>query len=134
MGEDRANIIQHLNMIQGIITRMSTNSFLLKGWTVTLVAGLFALSDRSKNQGFFLIAYMPTILFWLLDSYYLLLGRRYRVLYDKVREKRETDFSLKWDKSWSTTKTQWPNCFFSISEMLFYLPIICVIALVMIAG
>ena len=32
--------IEHLKMIQGIITRMNTNSFQIKGWTITLVSAL----------------------------------------------------------------------------------------------
>ena len=34
--------LSHLEMIQGIVNRLSQNSFLLKGWTVVLVSGLFA--------------------------------------------------------------------------------------------
>ena len=37
------NKIQHLQMILGIINRMASNSFALKGWTVTLVVGVYAL-------------------------------------------------------------------------------------------
>jgi len=31
-------------MIQAVINRMASNSFLLKGWTVMLVSALFALA------------------------------------------------------------------------------------------
>ena len=34
---------KHLELIQGVINRLSTNSFLLKGWSVVLVSALFAL-------------------------------------------------------------------------------------------
>ena len=124
--------IKHLEMIQGIITRMGTNSFMLKGWAVTLVAGLFALADKKADQGFFLIAYMPTVLFWVLDSYYLLQERRFRVIYDIVREsKTDCNFSMKWNKAtMNTDKTNWFSCFTSISEALFYLPLAAIIALV----
>ena len=36
------NKIKHLELIQGIINRMAGNSFMLKGWAVTLVAGIFS--------------------------------------------------------------------------------------------
>jgi hypothetical protein len=38
-------IILHkgIDLIQGIITRMANNSFLLKGWIVSLIAVLLAL-------------------------------------------------------------------------------------------
>lgn len=32
--------VSHLEMIQGVINRMAGNSFALKGWAVTLVAGI----------------------------------------------------------------------------------------------
>ena len=44
--------LKHLEFIQGIITRMANNSFMLKGWAVTLVAGIFALSSKDSDQLF----------------------------------------------------------------------------------
>ena len=44
------NKLKHLEMIQGIINRMASNSFALKGWSVTLVAGIFALSSKDANE------------------------------------------------------------------------------------
>lgn len=77
--------LKHLEMIQAVINRMANNSFMLKGWTVTLVAGIFALASKDADKMYFLIAYIPLIIFWGLDSYYLLQERLYRSLYDKVR-------------------------------------------------
>ena len=62
---------KYLEMIQDVVKRMATNSFMLKGWAVTLVAGIFALSAKDTNKIFFIVAYIPIILFWFLDSYYL---------------------------------------------------------------
>ena len=50
--------IQHLQMIQGIINRMASNSFMLKGWAVTLIAGIFALASKDSDRSYFIIAYM----------------------------------------------------------------------------
>ena len=44
--------IAHLQMIQAVITRMASNSFLIKGWSVTLVAALFALAAANTNGVF----------------------------------------------------------------------------------
>ena len=79
------NKIKHLEIIQGVINRMAGNSFALKGWAVTLVAGIFALASKDADKLYFLVAYIPIIVFWGLDSYYLLQERLYRSLYDKVR-------------------------------------------------
>ena len=64
------NKIKHLEMIQTLINRMSSNSFMLKGWTVTLVAGIFALSAKDADKMFFLVAYLPILIFWFLDAYF----------------------------------------------------------------
>ena len=83
-------------MIQGIITRMASNSFSLKGWAVTLVAAIFALTWTNISRGFLLIALIPIFAFWALDAYYLNLERKNRKLYDKVRkmDEAEIDFSM----------------------------------------
>ena len=36
--------LAHLRMIQAVITRMAPNSFQTKGWSIILVAALFALA------------------------------------------------------------------------------------------
>lgn len=55
--------LKHLEMIQAVINRMANNSFMLKGWTVTLVAGIFALASKDADKMYFLIAYIPLIIF-----------------------------------------------------------------------
>lgn len=120
------NKIQHLQMIQGVISRMASNSFMLKGWAVTLVAGIFALASKDAEKFYFIIAYIPVLVFWGLDSYYLLQERLYRSLYEKVRHTEEIniDFSLKATKAEFCGKTNriW-SCFFSKTELGFYFPL-----------
>ena len=83
-------------MIQAVITRMAGNSFLIKGWSVTLVAALFALAAVNTNQVFVYLAYFPGFMFWALDAYFLRQERLFRKLYDRVREEGEDhiDFSM----------------------------------------
>lgn len=69
--------MRHLELVQGVINRMANNSFMLKGWAVTLVMGIFALTSKDTSRMFLLVAYIPTIVFWLLDAYYLLQERLY---------------------------------------------------------
>lgn len=54
---------KHLEFIQTSINRMSGNLFLLKGWSVTLVAALFALAAKDTNKAYILIAYFPLLIF-----------------------------------------------------------------------
>ena len=51
----------HLEMIQGVVNRLSHNSFLLKGWSVVLVSAMFALSARDSAALFVYLAYFPAI-------------------------------------------------------------------------
>ena len=41
--------MKHLEFIQNVITRMNSNSFLIKGWAITLVSALFALAANGSN-------------------------------------------------------------------------------------
>jgi hypothetical protein len=68
----------HLEMIQGVVNRLSNNSFLLKGWSVLLVSGLFALAAKDAKALFVYIAYFPCCVFWGLDGYFLWQERLFR--------------------------------------------------------
>lgn len=81
MEEDKR---QHLEFIQNIITRMNTNSFQLKGLSITLVSALMAIYASNHKLIFLLIGIPPTILFWFLDSYYLQQERKFRGVYNDV--------------------------------------------------
>lgn len=120
------NKIKHLELVQGVINRMANNSFLLKGWAVTLVAGIFALAGKDTDKLYFLAAYIPIIVFWGLDAYYLYQERLYRSLYDKVRhtDEDEIDFSLKaTSQEFISDKNCYYSCLFSGTELWFYLPL-----------
>ena len=77
--------LEHLKMIQTIITRMNTNSFQIKGWTITLISALLALYANSENNIMYIgVAIIPTVVFWFLDSYYLKQEKKFRALYDDI--------------------------------------------------
>jgi len=78
-------LAKHIELIQGVINRMAGNSFLLKGWTVTLVAGLFALAASGGRWTYAALGLLPSISFWWLDAYYLRQERLFRKLHDAVR-------------------------------------------------
>lgn len=120
--------VNYLQMIQGVINRMAANSFALKGWAVTLVAGIFALAGKDTDKMYFLISYVPILVFWGLDSYYLLQERLYRALYNKARKMKENDiaeFSLSatTDEFGNDKKCSYRNCLKSPTEIGFYLPL-----------
>lgn len=89
----------HLMMIQGSVTRMAGNCFLLKGWAVTLVVALFALGAADQDPRLALVAIAPTFMFWALDSYYLQQERLFRAIYDKVSSKKDdVDYAMRPEK------------------------------------
>lgn len=69
--------MKHLEFIQNVITRMNTNSFQIKGWSVVIVSALLAIYASTKNNHFFLVAVFPTFIFWFLDAYYLNQERKF---------------------------------------------------------
>lgn len=104
--------IKHLELIQDVIKRMANNSFMLKSWAVTLIAGIFVLADKDAESLYFGIAFIPVIAFWFLDAYYLLQEGLYRMLYERVLQTDEDkiDFSLKITALESESEK---NCFWS---------------------
>lgn len=89
----------HLAMIQGVVDRMGGNLFYLRGWSITLLAGLFAISTASLlavDQWAPTLFFVLLVLFWIYDGYFLSLERKYRGLYDKVRllPEEAVDFSM----------------------------------------
>jgi len=88
----RVFLVKEVETIQSVINRISSNSFLIKGWAITLVVGTLLLKGIEIQ---ILIAFIPTIVFWILDSYFLWQERLYRKLYDWVIENRlKTDENL----------------------------------------
>jgi hypothetical protein len=76
--------VKHLEFIQGVVTRMNSNSFQMKGWMVAILSAILALFASTHNYYFILIAILSTVIFWFLDTYYLWQERKFRGLYNDV--------------------------------------------------
>lgn len=73
---ERPAVQGYLSMLQGIINRMAGNSASCKTWTVTLVTALLALQAKAEvHLSYPLLCLIPIVLLYLLDCYYLGLGR-----------------------------------------------------------
>jgi len=123
--------IKHLELIQTIINRMAGNSFLIKGWAITLVAALFALSSKDANKNYIIISFLPVIIFWILDAYFLSRERAFRCLYDKVRnlDENKIDFSLDISQ-FKERKNNWFWSMFSHTILFFYASLIVVMLII----
>ena len=110
--------IKHLEFIQSAISRMAQNSFLLKGWSVTLIGAVFALTFKEMSNLYLFISVAALIFFWLLDSYFLSQERLFIKLYNKVRTNPDTDFSM--DTTPFRSEVIWWRCALSRTMNLFY--------------
>lgn len=125
--------LKHLELIQGVINRLSTNSFLLKGWSVVLVSALFALAAPESRTAFVYLAYIPAVVFWGLDGYFLWQERLYRALYDHVRSKPDTeiDFSMDANSFSRTLAGGWPEAVLSRTLLAFHGVLVVAVVVVM---
>jgi hypothetical protein len=122
--------LKHLEFIQNTISRMAHNSFLLKGWTITLLGALLGLNKDNIDFKIVLIGIFLTLVFWILDAYFLAQERYFRGRYDEVRQKdpRKIDFSMKLEGK-STSEMNWFVTFFSVTLRLYYLSLLGVLVL-----
>ena len=113
--------MKHLEFIQSIITRMANNSFMIKGWTITILAAIFLLADKETNINFVFVALIPTLFFFFLDAYYLQLERKYRKLYNLVSTGKSVEsMSLQVLSSAKEDKTTFIQALFSKTIIIFY--------------
>jgi hypothetical protein len=130
---DSASIQTHLSMIQGVIARMSTNSSSCKAWCVTVVSAVLVIVADKGKPNFAWIAVLPTIIFFLLDVYYLAYEKAFRQSYNQFigklhrRELVEDDlYSI--SASGRFNKHQW-DAIRSFSVWGFYLCLVVFIVL-----
>jgi hypothetical protein len=94
---DSSERIAHLEMLQGVINRLASNSSLMKTLAGTITAAAIALYGTIDGAKFTLLVAVafPVIVFWILDARYLAIERAYRNLYNAVRgEKPVEKFSM----------------------------------------
>jgi hypothetical protein len=93
--------IAHLEMIQGVIARMSQNSLTLKELSVGIVSAIFALAASKDvlSRDLCLVAFLPAITFWWLDAFFLCQERKFRSYFDAVRQKDESSIDFSMDTS-----------------------------------
>jgi len=115
---------KEIDLIQGVINRMANNSFLLKGWLISLIAVILALSKDTlltDNIDYLsIILILPVVVFWYLDAFFLHKEKCYRKLYEWVIKNRNlTDeflYSLDYSRFKSEVKS---HCSIMFSKTLF---------------
>ncbi len=123
--------LKHLEMLQNIIDRMADNSFSLKGWSVILVSALFALAASDSNTHFVYLAYLPSMMFWILDGYFLWQERLFRKLYDRVRTASESEIDFSMDTSSVRGEvSSWIGTMFSRTLLIYHGTILGVVVVI----
>lgn len=79
------NKIAYLGFIQAIISRMASNAFAIKSWSVSITAAIVAAGVALKSIPIIAVALVPMGVFIFLDSYFFLQEKNFRRLYNTVR-------------------------------------------------
>lgn len=138
--EKQENLHKELDLIQGVITRMSNNAFLVKGWNVTLISAIVVfgkdfIMSETKGIYYLLLLLIVVIPFWWLDAFFLRQERLFRHIYQKAVTDPEalnrTRYSLNPQEANTQVKNIWR---LMVSQYLvwFYLPIIVLVLLLII--
>ncbi len=77
----------HLGIIQATIQRMASNSSASKSWCITVVSAILVIVADKGKPDFAFISLIPTILFCMLDAYYLALEKGFRESYNHFVQK-----------------------------------------------
>lgn len=89
MNNQNQIMLKEIDLIQSCISRMAQNSFIVKGWAISLLAVVFALLP--ENFDITLLCYLGivvTLCFWYLDAFFLRTEKLYRWKYEWVIAKR----------------------------------------------
>ena len=114
-------MLKEIDIIQDIIKRMAFNSFMIKGWAITLVVVTLLLKGTEKYQVW--LAFIPLLVFWFLDAYFLWQERMYRKLYKWVINNRMNTEEYLFDMNAYRFKNEVqsiPRIMFSITLGWFY--------------
>ena len=110
---DKEILHKEIDLIQSIISRMANNSFLLKGWLISIIAVILALSKDSilsnDVQLLCFLLILPTVTFWYLDAYYLHKEKCYRKLYDWVIQNRNKNTEFLYSLDYTRFKGEVKN-------------------------
>lgn len=106
---------KEIDLIQGCINRMAQNSFMVKGWMISLVAVIIALLPEKVAvdiRVLCILAMAVTVCFWYLDGFFLKMEILYRWKYAWVIQNRLKTLDFAYDlnphnsKSWIGEKRE----------------------------
>lgn len=87
--------MQHREFVQNTITRMNSNSFQIKGLSITIVSAFLAIYATVQKPLFLIIPVPFLIIFWFLDTFYLQQERKFRGIYNDICGLSENPLTVK---------------------------------------
>jgi len=123
-------VIRHLEVIQGVINRMSSNAFALKALAGTITAAVVAYTGavEAPTYKILLAGIVPVAVFWFMDAQYLRQEKLFRELYNGVR-KGEIVEAFDMDYTRYSEKVSGVVCIaFSRAVVWFYVSLIALLA------
>lgn len=75
---------KHLEFIQAVIARQAGNSFLVKGWALTVAAAFYGYAGNKDSWHVAVAGTLASLAFGYLDAFYLRQERLFRCLYKAV--------------------------------------------------
>jgi hypothetical protein len=127
MEADRSDLHKHLEFIQNVIARLANDSFLLKGWAITVSGAFFGFGVQQNTGSLALVGLLPAMAFWALDAYYVKKERQFRKLFDSVRRDPASHEPFEMDPHpFHREVKRWGRTFLSITLLPFYGSIILV--------
>jgi hypothetical protein len=122
--------VEHLRMLQAVISRLAQNSFQAKSWSVAIVTAILVLNSRLAQENTCALALFPAVCFWMLDAYYLREERLFRAVYKASIEGQIPPFSMDKGRFDSLVPT-WFRTMFAPSVFLVHLIILFVVTAVL---
>lgn len=136
MSENNIEVMhKEIDLIQNCINRMAQNSFLIKGWTLTVIAVVLALAEKLTDSIYLcFVVLIPLVAFWYLDAFFLQTEKMYRKMYDWVLDARKKgDSSFLYDLNSHRFESQVDSRFKvmrSVTLRVFYgIPFLIIVAI-----
>jgi len=88
---DKEIIHKELDLIQGVIKRMASNSFEVKKWLIGILTGIVVFKHEELlggNSQLIWSLLVPILCFWYLDAFFLSTEKLYREMYAWVVKNR----------------------------------------------
>lgn len=126
--------VKHLEMIQGVISRLAGQGATIKNYCITLTTAMCGFAVTLQRPLVVALALLPITVFALLDARYLQLERRFRKLFDRVRLEKSSAVPTFEISARNAPAISYIDSFFSWSIISFYLPLaVAVLAAMFIA-